>query len=402
MLHIYGIAIVIIISIFFWRYKTSRDNKLGYTYKSKLGLKNHEVRILNQLDTTILDKNFSRISFCTEDTLKLYLNVINDLSETMRDSIPTPLVIDQCIYTIKKAYDFKYNPQIDRTLDDPVGRQIQDAIDKNKTVLRILSITEEKKLFKYDSERWKKRYEELINNFDYKKPEEFYSKICNLVILNEDGRITARREMYYKAHQFLADKNKEFSLKTYFHYLSIQGIKHREINKRNQAHLFQTKEQQAAFEKTVEQFKIHYSLEKAFNSLAKIYTPQRKKIKLNQHAIEEAKSKQYDVAKILGEYLTDEDETVKNDISANVIYEHETIEERNRNELFDLFVICSFRLPDEKMNKFSQLKGIFKDGFIASINDHYYEQLDDLLIEIEDDEYILNKDYFELIKNSAE
>jgi hypothetical protein len=43
------------------------------------------------------------------------------------------------------------------------------------------------------------------------------------------------------------------------------------------------------------------------------------------------------------------------------------------------------------------MKGLFPGGLIESINESCYEKLDDLLIEEEDENYIMNPGYYQII-----
>lgn len=194
----------------------------------------------------------------------------------------------------------------------------------------------------------------------------------------------------------MIEHHKEISLKLYLQYLNVKSasgtFKYKQISVRNASKLFSNKEQKTKFEAICKQFQKNYKLEKALAQISELYTPVRRKIKLNVDSIQEAKAKQASVAKILGAYLDDEPIAEKHENT-----QPETVintPANNQQELFDLFISNTFRLNQQEINIFVQSKGLFKDQFIESINEQYYETLDDLLIEEESGEYILNEEYY--------
>lgn len=195
----------------------------------------------------------------------------------------------------------------------------------------------------------------------------------------------------------MVQNHKETSLKFYLHYLHVKSasetFKHKQISTRNISRLFGSKEQKEKFDAICRKFQKDQKLEKALTELSALCTPVRKKINLNISSIQDAKEKQTQVAQLLSSYL--EDEPIPEISVPDIITEKQQhVAGDNQKELFDLFTANTFRLNQQEVHIFAQSKGLFKDRFIESINEQYYEILDDLLIEEEGEEYILNKEYY--------
>jgi hypothetical protein len=63
----------------------------------------------------------------------------------------------------------------------------------------------------------------------------------------------------------------------------------------------------------------------------------------------------------------------------------------------ELFAKSNFSIPQNELELFAKSKGIFKNQLVESINETCYDFLDDVLIEEEDDYYIINTNYFQSI-----
>lgn len=250
-------------------------------------------------------------------------------------------------------------------------------------------------------------------------PGKYYQEICRFAGLNEDISVQHIRTLYNRGHCRLAYRQQTpetslYTLKLYLHYLTVKSssptykYSEHKVTFNNQA-----KEQ--AFNNICEQLIHDDDLDNVFAQLDDfLHTtfpddtepeplqPPRKKIKLNISSIKQAKTKQKEIAELLGEYLNEED--IENNISATLQSAHITPDNTysNQEELFKLFCSNACCLSMEKANEFTHLRGLFTESFIESINDQYYETLDDLLIEEDDDGYTLNQEYLEQIMNKQD
>jgi len=372
-------------------------------YKTKFKLNKEENKQLNK-QLPLVKEHFSQI-FCIEETIRFYLRVFREFPPNKQtDYMLNRKLVQYCIHLIKVKYDFK--PE---TTDQLLMLQQHFSsndialIEKHAKSIVPLNDEEEKKLFSHDNQRWKRKYDEILPAFDANNPDDFYGNIIRLASLNKDVRLVDTRNIFYKSYLFMVEHHKETSLKLYLHYLNVKStsssFKHKQISTRNTSKLFDNKEKKVKFDAICKKLIKDHKLEKALEGVSEIYQPVRRKIHLNIESIQEAKAKQANVAKILGTYLNDEPEveTIEN---TELIETNTT--GNNQKELFDLFISNAYRLNQQEVNIFVQSKGLFKDQFIESINEQYYETLDDLLIEEEEDEFILNEEYYkEVARNNC-
>jgi hypothetical protein len=65
--------------------------------------------------------------------------------------------------------------------------------------------------------------------------------------------------------------------------------------------------------------------------------------------------------------------------------------------LMQLFAKNNLSLPTEDINSYSKSIGVFSGQLIESINDIHFELLDDVLIEEDEDLFIINENYYKNI-----
>lgn len=399
-------VILLLINIFFS--DSLEKEQLDNQYKLKFELNKQENKQLNKL-LPLIKEHFFQV-FCIEETIRFYLRVFRELPPgKQKDDMLNSKSVQYCICLIKEKYDYEPLP-IDQvqTIRAVLSPDEIALIEKHTTSITPLSNEEEKKLFAHDNQRWRRKYDQITQAFEINQiapsaninnPDDFYGNIIRLASINKDVRLADARNIFYKSYLFMIEYHKETSLKLYLQYLNVKSasgtFKYKQISVRNASKLFSNKEQKAKFEAICKQFQKNYKLEKALAEITELYTPVRRKIKLNVDSIQEAKAKQASVAKILEAYLDDEPiaETYENTQPEVII----NTTGNNQQELFDLFMSNAFRLNQQEINIFVQSKGLFKDQFIESINEQYYETLDDLLIEEEGGEYILNEEYYQQI-----
>lgn len=140
-------------------------------------------------------------------------------------------------------------------------------------------------------------------------------------------------------------------------------------------------------------------LTKAIEDTKLLFNITRRKIQLDVSVLEEVGKEQSQTAELLGKYLDDESEvTEKETIFLPLVPKENTYE----TDLFQWFESNNFTINKKEIDTFARNKGVFSNSLIQQINETYYETLDDLLIENEGDDYILNKVYYQQIKNETE
>lgn len=273
-------------------------------------------------------------------------------------------------------------------------------------------------LYALNTSRWKIKFERLTTNYN-NKPQEFIDSIISLGKLNKKN--PSVENIFFEASKFIAKYDKEFALSLYIHYL-YQDLKsatfdNKQHTKTIQKSLFKTNEQLHDFERIVSELIKDKDLEKALKQIPEIYKIKRKKIQLNRASINEVIEQHSETVELLNEYLKDdfedENSTIKSqeisneEIQIEIIQKSEDVHQSAfvseltfteiHTTALELFAKSNFLVSQSEFEVFAKSKGVFKNQLIESINDTCYEFLDDVLIEEEDDCYIINTNYFQRI-----
>jgi len=89
----------------------------------------------------------------------------------------------------------------------------------------------------------------------------------------------------------------------------------------------------------------------------------------------------------------------KTGLTSSLIYIEAIQFSNEQTEALEMFVKNNFIVPQKDLEVFARSKGKLKNQLIESINEGCFETLDDVLIEEEDDLYIINQStYQKLIK----
>ncbi len=265
--------------------------------------------------------------------------------------------------------------------------------------------------------RWKTQFKELTIQFK-KQPEQFLEEVIQLVKLNSKN--PSIKFIYYEATKFTIKKDLTVALKLYILFLYYERLSvHQEkliFVKEIKKTLFKTKEQLSKFESIQAKLKEDRNLEAALESATYFYNPKRKKIHLDKEYIKEVVKVHTDTVELLGSYLQDEDEI--NYIEAIPAQPEKKVTKKANNKevnpktslyrkdipftelqlsLLELFSINHYLVSEDTLKSFSIEKCILKNQLIDSINELCYDIIDDILIEEEDDKYIINPAYFSLL-----
>ena len=247
-------------------------------------------------------------------------------------------------------------------------------------------------LYRYSSGTSQKQVDFLIENYN-NDAVGFYEKIC--LIDEAEFRVVASREILLQAYRFLVSHNRTYSLMCYLQYLNVKTysdtFKHKSIAGKYNKLLFKNKEQKEYFDNICRQLLVSKDITKAIESLEKISVI-KKKIELDSDAIKEAGKEQSEVARVLEQYLSEEEEeTIPHKITLPVSEQPDT-------GLVSLFISNNFRLSKQDVLLFAQEKKQFPNQLIQQINEEHYETLDDLFIEEDDEYYTMSEEYCKLLR----
>lgn len=247
----------------------------------------------------------------------------------------------------------------------------------------------------------------------------FVENVLRLGELNR--RNPSIENIYFEGSKFASKIDKQSALGLYIYYLyyDLRSAKfdNKKLTKTIQKNLFSNNEQLHAFEKTISDLITNKDLNKALASVADFYVQKRKQITLSREAIQEARHKHSDTVDLLNEYLHDEFEDDQNAIVAEEITGGELRIEitpkvavaitapsvsivdlsPTQFELLQLFAKSSFSVPQTDVEAFARANGLFRNQLVESVNEICYEILDDVLIEEEDEYYVVSENYYRMI-----
>lgn len=266
--------------------------------------------------------------------------------------------------------------------------------------------------------RWKIAFEYIKKNYIHNSAV-FYESVVKLGILNKNN--LSVENLFFEASKCVAKMDREVALKCYVHYLyhDLQSVNidKKQLTKTIQKSIFKSNEELHAFEGVISDLIKDRNLHKALTAIPEVFKPKRKRIKLDASAITEVRQKHSATVEILDELLADEyeDETTSikavqssdTEVELAIASKTESIVEtklanlhglnHTQLELLEVFAKNNFLVPAEDVESFARSQGLFKNTLIDSINETVYEHLDDLLIEEEDDSYIIQQSYYQKI-----
>ena len=343
--------------------------RLGSKYKTKLNLKENEVKLLNKL--WYPSNNFCSVEFCCLEILKLYIATIAELkskyiqegttldaqflavadviarkhfkykagSNNYKYSIDSTTnefysnIFKHCENAVREYYGHKRKINTDTfyTTAEAKTEFETKIISKVAEILPtlILKVTlpdeaTEIELYSQNTSRWKIKFEELSGNYK-DNPKQFIESIVSLGTLNKKN--PSIENIFFEASKFISKYNKETALTLYVHYLyhdlKSATFDNKQLTKTIQKNLFKTNEQLHDFEIVVSELIKDKNLDNALEGVSKIYTVKRKKIQLDTTSIKEVQQQHSGTVELLNEYLKDEYEDENNTIKTQEINSEE-------------------------------------------------------------------------------
>ena len=378
--------------------KSGPNSSNTYSYRLKLNRK--ESTHIRRAVANSNNDPFHQIDFCMDEAIKMYLEIIRD-KKFNEDELK--LFFDYCKNFVKKRYNVYYKTESEAPTPEVIAEL---ELFRNYSLLN-LTEKQEKQLYAKDASRWVRVLDKVEAEYKKGKEQEVYDEI--LKIANVNG--TRKKKVYYRGYKFMILKNKALALKIYLHYLHTDMDKHkyRAIGKNDGKILFGNIKQEQKFTSIHQKLLKNNNLAKALDSVDELYFIKRRTITLDKVAITEAYNEHNDVTNILEQYLSDDDvdynhnkteEVAPNEL-ASVIYSKET----PHSELLKIFSDNNLQINSQDLSSFANRKGIFKNQLIDSINEQYYELLDDVLIEENEGAYIIDEEYYRIVmeqKNNNE
>lgn len=263
--------------------------------------------------------------------------------------------------------------------------------------------------------RWKIKFDELTANYS-NDSKSFYQEIIKLSLQNKNN--PSVENIFYEACKFIASHDKEAALTLYVYYIyyDLNSVKfdNKQLSATVQKNLFKTTDQLNDFQTIINQFVQDKDLEKALKSIPGVYAMKRKKIQLDRNAIQEVHEKHSGTVELLNVYLRDEEELQEaekpvdnNEVLLQLIPNPEEVHlslfdvsinfTKMQEEILEHFLKANLSILQSDFEIVARSKGMFKNQLIESINDICYETLDDILIEEDEDFYIINETYFNRI-----
>ncbi|NDV65586.1 tellurite resistance TerB C-terminal domain-containing protein [Bacteroides sp. 224] len=380
----------------------SKKKKVYQIFTQDFEVTEEEYKELPRLRENMLVAN----KYCQEQIIILYITVQREFPEEMNSFSGSLFTL--CEYAAIRELDYDVLDLFDsEDCEEQLTTKIGQTIDeKARTVVRKITGTEDKRFYTRNADAWEIRYNHLQESFTPKHVQQYYEDVCRLGE-NNAQRVPVERKIYLESYRFLAKKDRGYALRFYLHYLKVKCLsdtfKHQEIGVKYRKLLFKTPEEEKQFDAICKKLLRYKNWEKAIEQFDEMQLTQRKKIKLNVQAIKSAAEKQSKVAGVLGNLLSEEEELP---ISTPKIEKPSAkatpeLPANHKDALFQLFISNSLKLNKEEVNIFARPRGIFVGQFIESINEEYYEELDDVLIEEDDDYYVINEAYFQQINENG-
>ncbi|MEJ7822348.1 MAG: tellurite resistance TerB C-terminal domain-containing protein [Chitinophagaceae bacterium] len=296
---------------------------------------------------------------------------------------------------------------------------VDNILDSQIRNLKPVNLESEILVNEYNKARWKYKIEELELKFKETNIEQYIQAIHELERANQTN--SSVENIFFQASKFISKYNQIESLKFYLYYLfyDLKSSKfdNKQLTKTIQKSLFKTNEQLRDFEVIVSELIKDNDLEKALKAVPQFYTVKRKKIQLDKVSIKEVQQQHSGTVELLNEYLKDEYEdentTIKaqeinsEEVKIEIIHKVETTKDSIYSseieltsiqlDALEIFSKNSFSISQSDFETFAKSKGVFKNQLIESINEICFSILDDVLIEEEEDNYIINENYYQRI-----
>lgn len=309
---------------------------------------------------------------------------------------------------LSKIYSIDEHPNKDlRTAFDEYMSIVNKAIDNFTGTIEKLPRTIDAELTIIYPNRYRHLFTLVKEEFKEDAPG-FFTRIEKL---QEITPLVNQKTILYDSSKFIFPYDKMVSLKFYLKYLLVVfDLKEKSKTLPNISKMFEDLAQRKRFETVKTEFEKDKNIEKAFENVEGVFVEKRKKIVLDISTISEVIDKHSETVDLLNQYLQEDEsqQTIHKKVEKPVKKELEkSTPKKEKSSSFNLEVTpvqeevilliattTEFSVSQKKIAEIATKNGMFKNQLIEQINDLFYELLDDVLIEEEDENYTIIENYY--------
>jgi len=305
-----------------------------------------------------------------------------------------------------------------RQLEQDILPVVEPVIQEELKKLPPFSVAEEQLVNRSYTTRWKEYHEEIKDRCG--EDLDCYLKETEELV-KRNATNPGIRLLLFDLAKLLSPGDPTGALKMYLRYIRVCR-EHPEcilkpLPKYIAKKIFKTEGSEERFGQLLEQYKKDGNWENAWANVATVLMPPRKTLGLDREAIRKAETLHSGTVELLNQVLTDEHPEEVPVVVTGLLPEQsegpvipglqppEPMAETGSHPLLDetqvkllrLFEENNLSLPVKELDVFARSAGVFAAPFVEKINDIYYEVLDDLLIEEEEDAWTISEEYFDVI-----
>ncbi|MEQ8360104.1 MAG: tellurite resistance TerB C-terminal domain-containing protein [Cytophagales bacterium] len=302
-------------------------------------------------------------------------------------------------------------------INEKLGFRVDELITEKYSQISPPDCETEVELNAQNVNRWKDEFEKIKKNIGLKKIEGFKVSLRDLVKVNKKNPKV--ESIFFEAAKFIASQDSLLALIYYLKYIRYNlasEYKRRELPSNIKKSIFKNEEQQQKYDQIISELEDTKDTKAAINQLIDLFTPKKKRIVLDKSGIEETERKHLGTVSLLNEYLNDDEAELEDveeaeSINTNVASNDETSSQLEKTQfisglnlstiqidLIKRIAANSFTIGQTEVDDFAQRNGMFKNQLIDSINEACEQYLDgDVLIEEDDDNYVIEETYYEEI-----
>ena len=431
-------------------------------YRDKLKLSKADMDILEKI--SLSSNVFVSIPFCGAELVRLYIRAVKVLQEAYKSKnlsqkVEFDIVLDliarkerryhlnssnynyemkygsnglygyilkYCEQFLRAHYHFKKlsgferqytHAAVQEAVKEHITAHIEEAFNELTSSITPLDEQTEKALYTTHPTRWKSTL--ILDQHHYQQTgkQSFIAHAEDIIKLNNSN--PSLEQIYLELSKFYIDLDKQLSIEYFLKYaaqnVSALKLGFKEMPKSMLKKLFKEPASETRFVGILlKVIKRETSISEALMEVKDFYEPIRKKIKLDENAIQKVQSEFSGTVGLLGEFLSDEDpeEQKPNSIHSPEVKSAEALNNTAKNNtdykieikgieagLLELFENNDFTLESQLINDYCISTGTVSSVLINNLNENCYELIDDLLIEQGGSYYYINKDYYAQIKN---
>lgn len=431
-------------------------------YRDKLKLSKADMDILEKI--SLPSNVFVSIPFCGAELVKLYIRAVKVLQEAYKSKnlsqkVEFDIVLDliarkerryhlnsfnynyemkygsnglygyilkYCEQLLRAHYHFKKlsgferqytHAAVQEAVKEHITSHIEEAFNELSSSITLLDEQTEKALYTTHPTRWKSTL--ILDQYHYQQTgkQSFIAHAEDIIKLNNSN--PSLEQIYFELSKFYIDLDKQLSIEYFLKYaaqnVSALKLGFKEMPKSMSKKLFKEPARETRFLGILlKVIKREKSISEALMEVKDFYEPIRKKIKLDENAIQKVQSEFSGTVGLLGEFLSDEDpeEQKPAGIHSPEVKSAEALNNTAKNNtdykieikgieagLLELFENNDFTLESQLINDYCISTGTVSSVLINNLNENCYELIDDLLIEQGGSDYYINKDYYAQIKN---